>query len=233
MCGSMPIPRSAASSSIFAELVAQIPQFATARLHPFVLLNPRVEDVDRKALVVREIDGRMAVDSTLDLFDDQMPANMKGCSILELLRLLPVQRHAVLRCLEVDDGVRHGERSVSHDARLLTRHTTRRGEDKTRTLAMSRFRLRRDTDPHMAISETSEYASRILRRGPRKLPVARARAFAPLSVMATKMRALWQRRARRTVSNGVARRKRFRVTSRRARVFVQNRTARTVRVPSR
>jgi hypothetical protein len=51
--------------------------------------------------VVREIDGRMAVDSTLDLFDDQMPANMKGRSILELLRLLPVQRQAVLRCLEV------------------------------------------------------------------------------------------------------------------------------------
>jgi hypothetical protein len=55
-------------------LVAQIPQFATERLHPLGLLNPRIEDVDRKALVVREIDGRMAVDSTLDLFDDQMPA---------------------------------------------------------------------------------------------------------------------------------------------------------------
>jgi hypothetical protein len=96
------------SGSIFAELVAQIPQFATERLHLLGLLSPRIEDLDRKALVVREIDGRMAVDSTLDLFDDQMPANMKGRSILELLRLLPVQRHAVLRCLEVDNGVRHG-----------------------------------------------------------------------------------------------------------------------------
>jgi hypothetical protein len=86
----------AASSSILAELVAQIAQFATDRLDSLGLLNPRIEDVDRKELVIREIDGRMAVDSTLDLFDDQMPANMKGRSILELLRLLQVKRHAVL-----------------------------------------------------------------------------------------------------------------------------------------
>ena len=48
-CAELSTRRSAFGSSrlIFAELVAQIPQFATECLHPLGLLNPRIEDLDR------------------------------------------------------------------------------------------------------------------------------------------------------------------------------------------